>query len=326
MNARRRQLAALGGTVGAVVIAVALTGPALRRADPGTGADRVESRPSPARETRATEREAPMTGLDFPGSSAVATTMRFKFVDPHRNGLPIYGPDGRGVTYVWRAFPRRQSGYYTAFFWGNDDGRGTMDTFVWDDRRADTYYGAHPYPRLPPNGSVHDWEISIEQEDYVRGAVDYDRWHTQVLRVWSDARGKHHQFYWDFPKTDARHRVTRVSPPDWGNRNPPAPALTWGDAPWNPGNEVWNGVLRGIQIYATRLSLDDVRAEVASPLSTAAGAASVWYLNLDPTPDDITDKSGAGHDPMWVGPERPALFSDPAVDPDRADRGRRADP
>ncbi|MCC6988444.1 MAG: hypothetical protein IT181_05565, partial [Acidobacteria bacterium] len=75
------------------------------------------------------------TGLDFPGSAAVAAspgpyprTMRFKFENPHLNGLPIYGPNGQGVTYIWRAFPRQQAGYYTAFFWGNDDGRNDIST------------------------------------------------------------------------------------------------------------------------------------------------------------------------------------------------------
>ena len=46
-------------------------------------------------------------GLDFPGSAAVSSTMRFRF----RNPLDIYP-----ATYIWRAYPRRQSGYYTAFF------------------------------------------------------------------------------------------------------------------------------------------------------------------------------------------------------------------
>ena len=74
---------------------------------------------------------AQITGLDFPGSSAVSTTMRFKFTNPQDNGLPIYGPGGNGVTYIWRAYPRRQAGYYTAFFWGNDDGKNSLDTFLW---------------------------------------------------------------------------------------------------------------------------------------------------------------------------------------------------
>ena len=242
-------------------------------------------------------------GLDFPGSAGVANTLRFRFLNP----LAIYP-----ATYVWRAYPRRQGGYYTAFFWGNDDGQGRLSTFLWTaSGGADSYYGAHPYPDAPPNGSSHSWEISIQQQDFVNGGVVYDRWYTQALRVWSDASGKHHEFYWDLPNTDASHRVTRNAPSDWGNANPPVPALTWGDAPWNPGNEVWNGMLRGIQIYSTNLSVADILSEVNSPLSTSAGAANVWYLNLNPTPTDIADKSGAGHNPAWVGSERPSLWQGP---------------
>lgn len=252
---------------------------------------------------------AQVTGLDFPGNAAVETTMRFKFENPQANGLPIYGPGGNGVTYIWRAYPRRQAGYFTAFFWGNDDGRGNLSTFLWaGNGAADSYYGAHPYPQPPPNGTSHAWEVSVEQNDYLNGPVQYDRWYVQALRVWSDSSGKHHEFYWDLPNTDASHRVVRVSPTSWGNVDPPAPALTWGDAPWNPGNEVWNGVLRGIQIYSTRLSLDEITAEVASPLSSTAGANTIWYLNLNPTPTDISDKSGRGHNPVWVGSQRPSLY------------------
>ena len=254
------------------------------------------------------------TGLDFPGSDAVpnSTTMRFKFTNPQNNGLPIYGPGGNGLTYIWRAYPRQQSGYYTAFFWGNDDGRGDLSTFLWTSNGgADSYYGAHPYPQNPPNGNTHNWEVSVEQQDFTNGAVVYNRWHTQALRVWADANGnKHHEFYWDLPNIDSSHVVTRTSPPDWGNVNPPAPALTWGDAPWQPGNEVWNGILRGIQIYSGLLTTNEMLSEANAPLSTAAGANTIWYLNMNPTPTDISDKSGKGHHPSWVGSKRPALYSD----------------
>jgi hypothetical protein len=241
-----------------------------------------------------------VTGLDFPGSAAVATTMRFRFLNP----LAMYP-----ATYIWRAYPRRQAGYYTAFFWGNDDGKGNLSTFLWTSSGgADSYYGAHPYPNPAPSGTSHNWEISVVQADFVNGAVVYDRWYTQALRVWADANGKHHEFYWDLPNTDANHRVTYTAPASWGNRLPPVPALTWGDAPWAPGNEVWNGVLRGIQIYSANLSLTDIQAEINQPRFTTAGNANIWYLNLNPTPDDIADKSGKGNNPSWVGPLRPALW------------------
>jgi len=159
-------------------------------------------------------------------------------------------------------------------------------------------------PRL--EGSLADNASAIR--DYLSSEnVVYDRWYTQALRVSSDGSGKHHEFYWDLPNTS---RVIRVDlPADYGNINPPNPALTWGDAPWSPSNEIMNGIMRGIQIYSTPLSVSDILSESNTPLSTAPGTSNIWYLNLNPTPSDISDKSGQGHNPQWVGSERPRLWS-----------------
>ena len=241
-----------------------------------------------------------VSALDFPGSAAVAKTMRFRFFDP---------PSIYPMTYIWRAYPRRQAGYYTAFFWGNDDSRGDLRTFLWTlGGDADSYYGAHPYPHPRPHGTNHHWELSVVRQDFVNGVVEYGRWHTQALRAWADISGKYHEFYWDLPHTDWNHRVTYKAPASWGNTKPPVPALTWGDAPWAPGNEVWNGLLRGIQVYSNCLSVADILREARLPRSTRRGNAGLWYLNLDPTPTDISDKSGGGHHPEWVGDERPTLW------------------
>jgi hypothetical protein len=268
---------------------------------PAVGSGAAAGLPPPGSDWAARPASGPARALDFPGSAGVRRTMRFRFLNP----LPIYP-----ATYIWRAYPRRQAGYYTAFFWGNDDGRGTLDTFLWaPGRDADSYYGAHPYPNPRPNGTRHRWEISVDREDMVGADVEYDRWFTQALRVWPERRGKRHEFYWDLPHTGREHRVEYIACPAWGSRTPPVPALTWGDAPWAPGKEVWHGMLRGIQVYETCLSLADLLAEARAPRSTAAGEASLWYLNLDPTPEDITDQSGRGHQPEWVGDERPRLWT-----------------
>lgn len=240
---------------------------------------------------------AAIFGLDFPGSAAVSTTMRFRFLNP----LAIYP-----ATYIWRAFPRQQDGFYTAFFWGNDDGQGNLNTFLWKAGVADSYYGAHPYPRGGlSSGTVHDWEIAIEQSDPVNGLVVKNQWYTQVFIAYGDGSGKHHTFYWNWPNTDPSNIVTYDAPTTWGNVNPPVPALTWGDAPWQPGEEVWKGILRGFQFYDVVLSPAQIAAEIANPGSVR----KPWYLNLNPTPTDITDKSGNGHDPEWVGNERPSPWS-----------------
>ena len=254
------------------------------------------------------------TGLEFPRNDQVpdGETVRFKFTNPHQNGLPIYGPGGAGVTYIFKVRPKQQTGYYTTFFWANDDGAKTVgDTFLWSGGpwgAADSYYGMHLYPPGSSNGTSHNWEISVEQSDYQNGAVVKELWYTQVVRVWSDGNGKHHEFYWDWPNTDAAHKVTRTSPVSWGNATPPSPALTFGDAPWQPGQEMCSCTLRGIQIYAGLLSLPDIQTEISSPQSTAAGQASIWYKNIDPTPTDISDKSGRDHHPIWVGSNRPTLY------------------
>ena len=296
-EARRWLLLAAAASSGAVVLEACggSTAPASATA---SGATSVEA----AARGEARTEQSTARGLDFPGSEGVRKTMRFRFLEP----LSLYP-----ATYIWQALPRQQAGYYTAFFWGNDDGKGDLRTFLWDKggRAADSYYGAHPYPDKPPRGNTHSWEISIEQHDFVNGAVEYDRWHTQALRVWADPSGrKHHEFYWDLPRTYLTRMVRRISPADWGNKQPPAPALTFGDAPWAPGKEVWHGVLRGFQIYSAALSVVEILAEIDKPLSTRAGARSVWYLNVDPTPSDIMDKSGRGNHPEWVGSERPTLW------------------
>jgi len=241
-------------------------------------------------------------GLDFPGSAAVSTTMRFRFLNP----LAIYP-----ATYIWRVYPRQQTGYYTAFFWGNDDGSGGTSDFTWDNGQSNTYYGAHPYPQGGQSGTVHNWEISVDRMDPIGALVKYNQWYVQAFTAYADGSGKHHTFYFNLPNTDAANVINYTANPSWGNTNPPFPALTWGDAPWQQGSEVWDGVIRGIQIYSANLSVSDILSEVNSPLSTTAGKASVWYMNLNPTPTDISDKSGAGHNPSWVGSERPSLWQGP---------------
>lgn len=252
-----------------------------------------------------------VTGLDFPGIAGTTTTMRFNFSNPQSNGLPIYGPSGQGVTIIWRAYPRQQASFYTTFFWANDDGTGTLNTcWFWDSGNIGSTWGAHPYPDPSPNGTDHFWEIACEGQDAVAGShIVYDRWYTQAFRCWgASGNVKHHEFYYDLPDT-AKVVTYTTSSSSWGDNLPPFPKLTFGDAPHNEGGEVYSGILRNFLIYNDLLSTADILNEYASPGSTVDGAASLWYKNLNPTPSDISDKSGNGHHPSWVGSERPTLYS-----------------
>jgi hypothetical protein len=241
-------------------------------------------------------------GLDFPGAAATEGTVRFRFTKP----LDMYP-----ATYIWRVFLRSQPEYYTTFFWGNDG------EFRWDENGfPNSNYGAHPYPYPAPNlverreqiGPRY-WEIAVAGLDVLSETeVEYGRWHTQALRVWADEHGgKHHEFYWDLP--DVSKVIKNTQPSSYGNKLPPKPALTWGDAPWAPSKEIMFGIIRGIQIYSTNLSLDEIQAEVNEPFASMAGRESIWYLNLDPSPSDISDHSGSNHQPEWVGAERPTAWT-----------------
>jgi hypothetical protein len=112
---------------------------------------------------------------------------------------------------------------------------------------------------------------------------------------------------------------------DYGNPPPPSPCISVGDCPWpylpgppptGEGQEVFFGFLRGFQFYDRLLT--PAQIALVAPLETdeqvlAAcrdhGMATPWYLNMNPTPGDITDKSGRGNHPAWVGDERPTLWT-----------------
>jgi hypothetical protein len=248
------------------------------------------------------------TGLDWSGEGLEPRMLYW------HNPFPIYD-----ATYMFQVYPRKKAlppnptGYFTTFFWGNDG------TFTWDGGNANTYYGAHPYP-VPASDGPGQWSIAVESNNFVTGSeVQWNHWYTQVFRAWRESPSiTHHEFYWDWPDTSKMIAHT-VNDPAWAQQNPPTPALMIGQAPnlngaswgWYPGWEEFNGVIRGIQIYAGLLSLADIQAELNAPGSSPAGQHFMWYLNMNPTPTNISDTSGKGHDPSWSGGGRPSLYVGP---------------
>jgi hypothetical protein len=256
------------------------------------------------------------TGLDFPsnGQAPASAFVAFQFHNPQNDGLPIWGPSGQGATYIWKYRPRQQSGYYATLWWSHN-GNFTPSAF----------YGAHPYPQ-PPGGwtaTQHHWEVagmggSWDWVDTMAGSpkpVVKDTWYTQALQIRRNADGtKTARFYINLPSVAPGDIIEATAPASWGNTMPPSPALTFGDSPWYAqyDHERLSGVLRGIKIFNKALSESDLRAEANSDaLVTTEGQNNIWYLNLDPTPDDISDKSGRGHHPVWAGAERAKLWSGP---------------
>lgn len=246
------------------------------------------------------------TGLDFPGNQiAVADgdTLRFRWQNPQDAGF-----DWLNTTIMWRVLVRQQTdapgsatqtrGYMSLIFWGSDDGTGSFSNWVPDSSINDANgWGFHPYPNGPNTTlNSHSWEIA-DGGDTLGDTVTYDQWYTQVMRITgSSGSPKILEYFYDYDR-DPSKKITRNWDSAKGNDLPRNPVVTCGGAPWEPDNEIFSGIVRGYQMYSTSLSDSDIIAELASPASTTAGQNSIWYLNLNPTPADISDKSGNNNNP-----------------------------
>lgn len=266
------------------------------------------------------------TGLDFPsnGDAPSNAFVAFQWLNPQNSGLPMWGPNNKGVTYIWKYRPRQQNGYYVTMWYSRADGHFNQGKPLYD-----AYYGAHPYPFPPRGGSDnpnHVWELAGMEDgrdtlgtggsdiDETSKKLVTDVWYTQALRITYNNNGtKTARFYIDLPSTAASDYIEYQSTADYGNTTPRSPAITFGDSPWYPDfqHERMSGVIRHIKIIAKSLSETALLAEAASEaLVTTDGQANVWYMNINPTPDDISDKSGAGHDPTWASSTRPGIYTD----------------
>jgi hypothetical protein len=225
----------------------------------------------------------PQTGLLFRGTTASANTQRFVFTSP---------PTAYPMTYIMRVMPESQNSYYTTFFYGNN---GTFDVV--------RNYGFHPYPDPPVNGTRY-WEIAANGQDTLSPTpVEYSRFHIQAARVWRDASFVYHEFYYDLP--DTAKVISYTTDSSYFPDPPTSPCISVGDAPWNKSNEIFKGVMRGFQFYNSLLDINQILSEITTPGSIA----TPWYLNLNPTPSDIQDKSGNNNHPAFDGADLPTLWT-----------------
>lgn len=257
--------------------------------------------------------EVPVYALRFPsnvsGSDQSAPYVALKFLNPHSNGLPIWGPSGAGVTYMWRIKTRQQTGYYCTFWWSNDG------SFLWDSGSSNTYVGAHPYPQSGSNsGTTHWWEIAgmgsgadwTDTLASTKKTVVHDTWYTQALRITVNGDGsKTARFYTALSSVANGDVIAATAASGWGESNPPSPCLTWGDSPWYATfqHERMSADLAWMKIFAADLGETDMLTEATdgSAIKTAAGASAVWYhkrgwLGVD----DLTCNAGTGRAFAWA--------------------------
>ncbi len=249
-------------------------------------------------------------GLQFPsnGDSPSNAFVAFQFDDPQNNGLPIWGPNHQGVTWIWEYYPVQQTGYYVTYWWSNNG------TFLWNSGSPNTYYGTHPYPSNgSSSGTTHYWEISIDGGDEVntRGGspqtVSKGQWYLQAHRVVVNGNGtKTLSFYIDLTDTSNSNVIEYTVSGSYGETNPPSPAVTFGDSPWYADyqHERMSGILGRVKIFNKVLTPANMMAEAAdmSGLQTQEGRNNIWWgKNTFDSVDDLTDDYGTGRTFHWAG-------------------------
>jgi hypothetical protein len=260
-----------------------------------------------------------INGLEFPsnGEPPADAFVAIQLEDPQDNGLPIWGPDHAGVTWIWEYKPEQQTGYYVTFWWSENS-----DLFTWDGGNGNTYYGCHPYPTTgSSSGTSHYWELAGMETGadnlITRGGspqtVSKGNWYTQAYRVVVNANGKKTgTFFINLPDTSAQWVIEHTSTAGFGETNPPNPAVTFGDSPWYASyqHERLSGVLGRIKIITGVLSPSDLFAEAAdmTRLVTQGARDSIWWgINNFESVDDLTCDYGSGRSFMWAGTQKATL-------------------
>jgi hypothetical protein len=231
-------------------------------------------------------------------------------------------------TAIWKARYRKQNGYYAVTWHSHNDARWHSDTYE---------FGAHPYPcdgRVESNGQAlamtgstgttqyheiagtpggHDWIASPGPGQTFPLVTDV--WVTQArtAEVVNGTTLRH--TYWpdvSKPTQFIRQEIALSSLVAGGS----TAAFYFGASDWTASgttnNETPCCTLRGLALFGEALSIADIATEAATDGNTAqttAGRASVWYINKNPTPTDVSDKSGAGHSPVWANANRPTLYT-----------------
>ena len=295
---------------------------------------------------------AGVSGLEWDGNQETNTQRVLAFNGSGGSPVPFAMYDS---TYIFRVYPKgpktgTNPKYWTTFFWGN---YGTFNSaknylgahpYPFDGNAADTGQNweisivADDFAEADIT-SNHDaptgvWGAGGPPSETNNGAeVSWNRWYTQVFRAFRiDATTLRNQviFDWDLFNSSSgasgwfQHTVISAS---WGTvgNDPTTPSIVIGEAPPNDANtaswgdyqgrEQFKGIIRGIQIYNSRIGTNAYEptvanlADVASEIAVPGSIATPWYLRMNPTPSDVTDQSGSGHHPWFPSGSKPTLWT-----------------
>lgn len=263
---------------------------------------------------------AQVTGLLFPSNGTAGSDIQLLW-----NGSNLLPRTGH--TAIWKAKYVQQTGYYAVTWHSSNDGTFHSDTYE---------FGAHPYPSdtgavngsgastagTSSAGTIHYYEVAgLSGIDFlaspggtttlvVKGSFVTQARTCEVI----GGTTLRHIFYPDLsnPSVFIQQDISLAS-----LATPTSPAFYFGSSLWRANipsagqtDESPSCTLRHLLLYNTALSLANIQAKAALTADDTTDA-NRWYSNLNPTPSDITDKSGAGHTPSWSNANRPTLFTGP---------------
>lgn len=273
----------------------------------------------------------PVTGLIFANNNATDSDVRIKWTG---SNLFTYN----GNTAIWEVEHTVQLGYYAvAWLVSHDDS-------TWHGSTNNRQRGTHPWPgdgtyNAAGEGLNGSGPTGVDQWFEIAGLtgpVDY------ISNPSSLTQGSLQLAYNTRYKQAVKSEIVTVSTSNdtlrhtfWPNLADTTfyiqqdqlvssldatstPAFYFGASAWTASGttnpEALGGMIRNMCLFDAALSIADIVSEanhVQNEAVTTAGIASVWYINRNPTPTDISDKQTqrATHSPSWATASRPTLYT-----------------
>lgn len=258
----------------------------------------------------------PQTGLLFPSNNVAGGNI----------GLDWTGADmvpAHSHTLIWKARYVQQTGYYAVAWHCRAD-----DTFA----GGGDYIGSSPYPcdgTVNGNGqalnygagfTTHYHElVPIGGTDYIASpggsalAVTKGVWYSQARTVEVINGGAQVRFrFWPDIAGNPSFVIEQTFNVGDCALSGAALKFRFGASPWtasgSANSETPSGTLRFLLQYGRAMSLAEIQAKLALTADDTTDPDR-WYSNINPAPNDVSDKSGKGHHPAWANANRPTLVT-----------------
>lgn len=249
---------------------------------------------------------------------------------------------GSNVQLQWRsvdgAMPPHKTSLVLAWEFYRQPPPGTEFYARWWDLPNDThpiggmpagyrFVGYHPFPSTP--NTNHVFEIAgLPSNDVVtlegggQMAVVKGQWYATAhfKEIINSGATLRHVYHPDLIGNPNARIVVDVAMSLVDAATISDPVLRLGGGNWTASggdtlnSEAINGLVRGIRMFDTSGTGTPTPAQMQAEAQAAwingpSTLGGVWYINDNPTPTDVADKSGQGHNPAWRTTPRPALWA-----------------